>query len=50
MFHIFNNLFESNKQLVFTCDRPINELQDITDRLKKPIHPGNKRRSSASFI
>ena len=34
MFHVFNNLFEANKQLVFTCDRPINELRDIADRLK----------------
>ena len=40
MFHIFNNLFESNKQLVFTCDRPINELQDITDRLKNRFTRG----------
>ncbi len=40
MFHVFNNLFEANKQLVFTCDRPINELQDITDRLKNRFTRG----------
>jgi len=40
LFHVFNNLFEANKQLVFTCDRPINELQDITDRLKNRFTRG----------
>jgi len=33
-------LFEANKQLVFTCDRPINELQDIADRLKNRFTRG----------
>ena len=33
-------MFEANKQLVFTCDRPINELQDITDRLKNRFTRG----------
>ncbi len=40
MFHVFNNLFEASKQLVFTCDRPINELQDIADRLKNRFTRG----------
>ncbi len=40
MFHVFNNLFEANKQLVFTCDRPINELRDIADRLKNRFTRG----------
>ncbi|MFA5468769.1 MAG: chromosomal replication initiator protein DnaA, partial [Sphaerochaetaceae bacterium] len=40
MFHVFNNLFEANKQLVFTCDRPINELRDIADRLKNRFSRG----------
>lgn len=40
LFHVFNNLFEANKQLVFTCDRPINELQDIADRLKNRFTRG----------
>ena len=40
MFHVFNNLFEANKQLVFTCDRPITELQDIADRLKNRFSRG----------
>ncbi|MGI6466028.1 MAG: chromosomal replication initiator protein DnaA [Sphaerochaetaceae bacterium] len=40
MFHVFNNLFEANKQLVFTCDRPITELKDIADRLKNRFSRG----------
>lgn len=40
LFHVFNILFEANKQLVFTCDRPINELQDIADRLKNRFTRG----------
>jgi len=40
LFHVFNNLFEANKQLVFTCDRPIHELQDIADRLKNRFTRG----------
>ncbi len=40
MFHVFNNLFEANKQLVFTCDRPINELRDIADRLRNRFTRG----------
>ncbi len=40
LFHVFNNLFEANKQLVFTCDRPIQELQDIADRLKNRFTRG----------
>lgn len=34
LFHIFNELYENSKQIVFTCDRPITELTDITDRLR----------------
>lgn len=40
MFHVFNNLFEANKQLVFTCDRPIEEVKDIADRLKNRFSRG----------
>ncbi|MFA7117582.1 MAG: chromosomal replication initiator protein DnaA [Sphaerochaetaceae bacterium] len=33
IFHTFNDLYEAKKQMVFTCDRPINELKGMTDRL-----------------
>jgi chromosomal replication initiator protein len=34
LFHTFNALYLSNKQIIFTCDRPVSELKNITDRLK----------------
>lgn len=40
LFHTFNELFENDKQLVFTCDRPIEELENITDRLKSRFSRG----------
>ena len=40
LFHTFNDLYESHKQIVLTCDRPINELTDITDRLKSRFSRG----------
>ncbi len=40
LFHIFNSLYEANKQIVFTCDRPITELKDITERLKSRFGRG----------
>lgn len=33
LFYTFNALFNSNKQMVFTCDRPISELKDFHERL-----------------
>ena len=35
LFHNFVELYHNNKQIVFTCDRPITEITDITDRLRK---------------
>ncbi len=32
-FHTFNELFNSGKQIVLSCDRPINEVADIEQRL-----------------
>ena len=32
-FHTFNELFNANKQIVLSCDKPINEVQDIEKRL-----------------
>ncbi len=40
LFHIFNSLYEANKQIVFTCDRPITELKDITERLRSRFGRG----------
>jgi chromosomal replication initiator protein len=40
LFHTFNNLYESKKQMVFTCDRPISELKNITDRLGSRFERG----------
>lgn len=40
LFLIFNKLYESNKQIVFTCDRPISELHNFTDRLKNRFTRG----------
>lgn len=32
-FHTFNELFNANKQIVLSCDKPINEVEDIEKRL-----------------
>jgi chromosomal replication initiator protein len=40
LFHTFNALYEANKQIIFTCDRPIAELKNITDRLKNRFKRG----------
>ncbi len=32
-FHTFNELFHAGKQIVLSCDRPINEVADIEQRL-----------------
>lgn len=40
LFDIFNKLKDSNKQMVFTCDRPIYELKNLTDRLSSRLGSG----------
>ncbi|MDR0707867.1 MAG: chromosomal replication initiator protein DnaA [Treponema sp.] len=40
LFHTFNALYESNKQIVFTCDRPAAELKKISDRLRSRFERG----------
>ncbi|MBP5402069.1 MAG: chromosomal replication initiator protein DnaA [Treponema sp.] len=39
-FHTFNALNERGAQMVFTCDRPINELKGIEERLKTRFSSG----------
>ena len=33
LFHTFNALYDANKQMVFTSDRPVSELKSLPDRL-----------------
>lgn len=40
LFFTFVELHHNEKQIVFTCDRPINELTDITDRLRTRFSSG----------
>ena len=40
LFNTFNDLYESGHQIVFTCDRPVEELKGITDRLKSRFERG----------
>ncbi len=40
LFHTFNALYDSNKQIVFTCDRPVSELKQLKDRLRNRFERG----------
>jgi len=40
LFHTFNALYDLNKQMVFTCDRPPSDLKDFNDRLKSRFQRG----------
>ena len=40
IFHTFNELYNANKQLVFTSDRPPKEIADIDDRLRSRFEWG----------
>jgi chromosomal replication initiator protein len=42
MFYTFNALYDSGKQMVFTCDRPASELKNLTDRLRSRFERGLK--------
>jgi chromosomal replication initiator protein len=40
LFYTFEALRQHQKQMVFSCDRPISELKDITDRIKSRLQQG----------
>jgi chromosomal replication initiator protein len=40
LFHTFNALYETKKQLIFTCDRPASELKKINSRLRSRFERG----------
>ena len=39
-FHTFNDLYESGRQIVMTCDRPIDEMKGLTDRIRNRFTRG----------
>lgn len=39
-FYTFNALYEKQKQIVISCDRPPREISDITDRLRSRFNMG----------
>jgi chromosomal replication initiator protein len=40
LFHTFNALYDANKQIIFTCDRPISELKNLSERLRSRFERG----------
>lgn len=40
LFHTFNALYDSNKQIIFTCDRPVSELKNLSERLRSRFERG----------
>ncbi|MCL2793623.1 MAG: chromosomal replication initiator protein DnaA [Spirochaetaceae bacterium] len=40
LFHTFNALYGAKKQMAFTCDRPVSELKNITERMKSRFEMG----------
>jgi chromosomal replication initiator protein len=40
LFYTFNALYDANKQMVFTCDKPVSELRDFNDRLRSRVGRG----------
>ena len=40
LFHTFNAMYNANKQMVFTCDRPVSDIRDMTDRLRNRFERG----------
>jgi chromosomal replication initiator protein len=42
LFYTFDELYHAKKQIVFTCDRPVSELKNLTERLKSRFEWGLK--------
>jgi chromosomal replication initiator protein len=40
LFHTFNTLYQSNKQIVLAADRPPREIKNLTDRLRSRFEGG----------
>lgn len=40
LFHTFNTLYQSNKQMIMAADRPPKEIKNITDRLRSRFSGG----------
>jgi chromosomal replication initiator protein len=40
LFYTFNALSDANKQMVFTCDRPVSELKNFNERLLNRVGTG----------
>ncbi|MCD4756093.1 chromosomal replication initiator protein DnaA [bacterium] len=40
LFHTFNTLYQSNKQIILASDRPPNEIKNLTDRLRSRFEGG----------
>ncbi|HPO49522.1 MAG TPA: chromosomal replication initiator protein DnaA, partial [Spirochaetota bacterium] len=39
-FHTFNKLYDNNKQMIFSCDQPIQKLKSVEDRIKSRFSMG----------
>ena len=39
-FHTFNILYESQKQIIVTCDRPIHEMKNLVERIRTRLEWG----------
>jgi chromosomal replication initiator protein len=40
LFYTYEALYNSKKQIVFTCDRPVSELKNLTERLRSRFERG----------
>jgi chromosomal replication initiator protein len=40
LFYTYEALYNSKKQIVFTCDRPVSELKNLTERLRNRFERG----------
>lgn len=40
LFHLFNTLYDNNKQIIFSSDKPPQQIQNLEDRLKSRFSQG----------